>query len=67
LRVQRRLYGVFKCKRCGRFNLAKSSQKTKTCAYCGVKNRLSKLSFIAYASNPREAAEILRKLKTGKA
>jgi len=62
-----RKYGVFRCKACGRLNLAKTGQKFKTCPYCGVKNRLSGRAFLAYASTPNEALKAVKKLKAGKA
>ncbi len=61
-----RRFGIFKCRRCGRLNLAETSRKSKVCAYCGVRNRLAKVRFIAYASTPREASQILRRLKAEK-
>ncbi|MHC1590142.1 MAG: DUF1922 domain-containing protein [Candidatus Hecatellaceae archaeon] len=62
-----RKYGVFRCKACGRLNLAKTGQKFKTCPYCGFRNRLYQRVFLAYASTPGEASKAVKRLKAGKA
>jgi len=41
-------------------------QKSKSCPYCGAKNRLSGRVFLAYASTPDEALRAVRRLKAGK-
>ncbi|RLI29637.1 DUF1922 domain-containing protein [Candidatus Bathyarchaeota archaeon] len=59
----RKRYGIFRCRKCGGFNLAQLNFKTKTCPYCGARNSLSKVKFLAYASTWRAASEAVRRLK----
>jgi DNA-directed RNA polymerase subunit RPC12/RpoP len=54
---------IVACNRCGRFLLAKTGQKTRTCPYCGSKVILDKAKKIASAVNAYEASELLRRLK----
>jgi len=55
------------CSRCGRYLIAKSRQKTKTCSYCGFKLMVEKAKKIKYAESAQEASLVLRKLKTNSA
>jgi DNA-directed RNA polymerase subunit RPC12/RpoP len=65
--LSQRKYGIFRCRTCGKLNLAKTGQKLKTCPYCGARNKLSRRIFLAYASTPEEALKTVRRLKAGKA
>lgn len=55
---------IIKCTKCGGLILAAKEQKTKICPYCGVNIDLLRAQKIASASNPFEASEMLRKLKS---
>jgi DNA-directed RNA polymerase subunit RPC12/RpoP len=56
-------YVIVVCGECGGYLLAKSSQKSRTCPYCGSKIQLEKAKKIAHAKKADEALAILRRLK----
>ncbi|MEM3549762.1 MAG: DUF1922 domain-containing protein [Candidatus Bathyarchaeia archaeon] len=60
-------YTIIVCSKCGGYLLAKNSQKTRTCPYCGSKISLEKALKIAKAENAYKAAALIRKLKEKKA
>jgi DNA-directed RNA polymerase subunit RPC12/RpoP len=59
----KRKYLIFKCIRCGKVNLTKSINKTKTCTYCGYRNKLSKAKILASVPTPKEARYLAAKIK----
>ncbi|MGB9960463.1 MAG: DUF1922 domain-containing protein [Candidatus Bathyarchaeales archaeon] len=56
-------YIIAVCSSCGGYLLAKNSQKTRTCPYCGSKVVLGKTKKVAFAKTANEASLLLRKLK----
>ena len=56
-------YIIFECSSCGSINIAKASDKTRTCTYCGHKNKLSKVRKLASALTAGEARRLAAKLK----
>lgn len=56
-------YVIVVCGKCGGYLSARSSQKTRTCPYCGSKLRLEKAKRITSARSANEASILLRKLK----
>lgn len=56
-------YLIFKCRVCGKINMAKENQKIKTCVFCGKKNKLFKVKVLAKAQNQFEAKKTISKLK----
>ncbi|PVX24267.1 MAG: DUF1922 domain-containing protein [Candidatus Bathyarchaeum sp.] len=57
------MYLVFVCYSCGRFLLAKSDQKTKSCPYCAARLVLIKAKKVAYIKTAQQASEYIRVLK----
>jgi uncharacterized Zn finger protein (UPF0148 family) len=57
-------YVIVACSKCGRYLLAKSGQKTRTCPYCGCTVALNKTKKIASATTIREASKLLNELKS---
>jgi hypothetical protein len=55
---------IVKCSKCAGLMLISKGQKTKICPYCGTHVDLLKAQKVASATNPFEASEILRKLKS---
>lgn len=55
---------IIECPSCKGLMLANSSQKTKTCPYCGSRVEVLKAKQLANAETAMEASAILRKLKT---
>ncbi|MQY62655.1 DUF1922 domain-containing protein [archaeon] len=60
------MYVVFVCYNCGRFLLAKSTQKTRRCPYCEARLTLIKTKKVAYVKTAQEASNYLRALKRKK-
>jgi DNA-directed RNA polymerase subunit RPC12/RpoP len=58
------MYTVVTCYKCGRFLLARTSQKTKLCPYCGFRFNVEKSRKVAFAKSAREASLLLRRLKS---
>ena len=56
-------YIIFECSSCGSINIAKASDKTRTCTYCGHRNRLSRVRKLASALTASEAKQLAVKLK----
>ncbi|MEM1563464.1 MAG: DUF1922 domain-containing protein [Candidatus Bathyarchaeia archaeon] len=56
-------YIIVVCGECGGYLLAKASQKSRTCPYCGSRVLLEKAKKVASAEKVNEASMILRKLK----
>jgi DNA-directed RNA polymerase subunit RPC12/RpoP len=60
------VYVVIICYNCGKFLLAKNSQKTKKCNYCSAKLALIKARKVIFIKNPQEASKYIRSLKLEK-
>jgi DNA-directed RNA polymerase subunit RPC12/RpoP len=60
----RQMYVVFVCYGCGRFLLAKGTQKTKRCPYCATRLKLIKAKKVAQVKTAQEASHYIRALKT---
>ncbi|MEM3735313.1 MAG: DUF1922 domain-containing protein [Candidatus Bathyarchaeia archaeon] len=56
-------YIIVVCSECEGYLLAKASQKSRTCPYCGSRVLLEKARKVASAEKADEASMILRKLK----
>ncbi|MEM3788466.1 MAG: DUF1922 domain-containing protein [Candidatus Bathyarchaeia archaeon] len=56
-------YIIVICGECGGYLLAKGSQKSRTCPYCGSRVSLKKAKKVAFAEKADEASMILRRLK----
>jgi len=57
------MYVVVVCYGCGRFLLAKGTQKTKTCPYCEARLTLDKTKKLVHVKTAQEASNYLRALK----
>ncbi|MGQ9461314.1 MAG: DUF1922 domain-containing protein [Candidatus Bathyarchaeaceae archaeon] len=57
------MYAVIVCYNCGRFLLAKTSQKTRRCPYCETRLILDKAKKVAHTKTAQEASSIVRTLK----
>ncbi|MGD0995169.1 MAG: DUF1922 domain-containing protein [Candidatus Bathyarchaeia archaeon] len=55
---------IVKCTQCAGLMLTAKGQRTKVCPYCGAHVDLLRVQQVASASNPFEASEMLRKLKS---
>lgn len=60
------MYMVIVCYKCGRFLLAKTSQKTRQCPHCGTRLVLNKVKKVAHAKSAKEASNLIRTLKKRK-
>ena len=58
---------IAKCVRCGRFLLAKTQVKTKTCPYCNIRFSLDTATVVGHADSSDEAKVMLSELKTREA
>jgi DNA-directed RNA polymerase subunit RPC12/RpoP len=58
------MFMVVVCYGCGRFLLAKSTQKTKRCTYCETRLTLIKAKKLAQVETAQEASNYLRAIKT---
>jgi RNA polymerase subunit RPABC4/transcription elongation factor Spt4 len=47
--------------------MANTSNRTRTCPYCGAKSKLFSLRVIARVENSQHATEVIQKLKENKA
>lgn len=56
-------YIIIICGKCGGHMLAKNSQKSRNCPYCGSRVALEKAKRVAHAENANKASVILRRLK----
>ncbi len=56
-------YLVVACTSCGRFLLAASDKRTRTCAYCGKRVKIEDARVIARSEDAREARLVLRDAK----
>jgi acetyl-CoA carboxylase beta subunit len=57
---------ILKCTKCGGYILAKQTQKTKLCPYCGINVNLQKAIRVTAAKDAIEASEIIKRLKAEK-
>jgi len=57
------MYVVVVCYGCGRFLLAKGTQKTKRCPYCAARLTLNKTKKVVYVKTAQEASNYIRALK----
>jgi len=57
------MYVVIVCYGCGRFLLAKATQKTKRCPYCAAQLKLVKAKKVAHLKTAQEASHYIRALK----
>ena len=60
------MYLVIVCYGCGRFLLAKATQKTKRCPYCAVRLNVVSAKKIAQVKTAQEASNYIRALKRGR-
>jgi DNA-directed RNA polymerase subunit RPC12/RpoP len=60
------MYVVVGCYQCGRFLLARTNQKTRSCPYCETRLVLDKTKKLAYVKTAQEASQFLRALKREK-
>lgn len=58
-----KMYVVFKCVKCGALNLAKMSQKTRLCPFCGKINQLRVVQILFKTNNLEEANQIIKSMK----
>lgn len=56
-------YLVVECTKCGRYLLAASNSKTRTCPYCGKRVSLEDARVAAKSEKPEEARAALQQLK----
>lgn len=57
------MYLIFPCSSCGKPAVSKEGQKTKVCPFCGAKTRLAEVKQLGKISSPREAKELVSRLK----
>jgi len=57
------MYVVVVCYSCGRFLLAKGTQKTRRCPYCAARLTLIKTKKVAHVKTAQEASNYIRALK----
>lgn len=57
-------YLVVACTSCGRFLLAASDKRTRSCPYCGKRVRIEDARVIARSESAREARLVLQEAKT---
>jgi predicted RNA-binding Zn-ribbon protein involved in translation (DUF1610 family) len=57
---------IIACPKCAKLLLAKQTQKTRSCPYCGTTIQTQKARKLAQAPNPYIASEMMRQLKTDK-
>ena len=57
------MYVLIVCYCCGRFLLAKGTQKTKRCPYCECRLSLDKTKKLVHVKTAQEASNCLRTLK----
>ncbi|WP_309493087.1 DUF1922 domain-containing protein [Candidatus Hecatella orcuttiae] len=56
-------YLIFPCVACGRPAICREGQKIKVCPFCGAKTKLAGVRCLGRASSPREAKELISRLK----
>lgn len=57
-------YLVVSCTNCGRYLLAVSDKKTRTCPYCGKRVSMGTANVVAMSEDPEEARAALQEMKT---
>ncbi|MGA3405515.1 MAG: DUF1922 domain-containing protein [Candidatus Bathyarchaeia archaeon] len=60
---EKKHYLVLECTTCNRYLLAVSSNKTRTCPYCGKRVALGKARVVSRSQSAEEARFALQKLK----
>jgi DNA-directed RNA polymerase subunit RPC12/RpoP len=58
-----KMYLVLQCEKCNRYLLAVSSNKSRSCPYCGKRIAVGKAKVLASSGDAKEARESLQKLK----
>ena len=58
------MFYVFRCRKCGRYLYASTSNKTRKCV-CGYTNRLGRVLIVAEVKDERIAAEMVRQRQGG--
>lgn len=56
-------YAIILCEKCGRPVGVRIIEKTRTCAFCGARNRIDKVEKVQRMDTARQLAEALSKLK----
>jgi len=56
-------YLVLQCEKCSRYLLAVSSNKSRSCPYCGKRIAVGKARVLASSDDAKAARESLQKLK----
>jgi len=60
---QKKQYLVLECTACSRYLLAVSSNRTRTCPYCGKRVNVEKTRILSRSNNAEDARLALQKLK----
>ncbi|HXY83482.1 MAG TPA: DUF1922 domain-containing protein [Candidatus Saccharimonadales bacterium] len=62
----KKTYLVLECDKCGRYLLAPSNNKTRSCPYCGKRVAVGKARVLASSDNAVDARVSLQQLKLKK-